>query len=422
MNNKLSQISHVVVYWIIGLAPAFPIVVAARLFKNITKPYPATTLYALCSISLAVYITTYLASILINTWGDFDSRAIAALYNLSLLITGYLIFTGTRTYFIRSWQEAPGNLSRHALILLVQLYILAAAAFVAFGYSSEVKFPSLIGNIIPLEHLPPLAKDSMSMYVFLSDWVGDVIIGRLSIVSPYANALAGMVVLLMGLCFRLRTRTIVVLSITSLLLIYLTRSRIGIASLIFTLMFFYAGLALHRLKTLYMPALILAAVVVSSFIYIMHNSGSSASISRDSSDRLRNEVYAASIEAALNHNPIIGMGVKQRTDTMAIPLGSHSTYVGAFYKTGILGSTCLIVFIAGLIIQCVKVIRLGVKYDIRLTLPAASLLSMCLFLMFEDLDAPQFMLTLFFITSGLVFSIGTKQIRQHSFPLANLNA
>lgn len=58
---------------------------------------------------------------------------------------------------------------------------------------------------------------------------------------------------------------------------------------------------------------------------------------RQGSTDTRMELYRDSIWKMLVESPILGCGIK---DTWkVIPYGSHSTYIGMFYKTGILGGT-----------------------------------------------------------------------------------
>ena len=58
---------------------------------------------------------------------------------------------------------------------------------------------------------------------------------------------------------------------------------------------------------------------------------------REGSNATRGNIYSASIEKAFAESPLIGMGIKDLSPYDLIPYGSHSTYVGFFYKTGIIG-------------------------------------------------------------------------------------
>lgn len=55
-----------------------------------------------------------------------------------------------------------------------------------------------------------------------------------------------------------------------------------------------------------------------------------------SSNGLRMEIYENSLREAWTLSPVLGMGIK-RWYIPGYPLGSHSTYLGFFYKTGLLG-------------------------------------------------------------------------------------
>lgn len=48
-------------------------------------------------------------------------------------------------------------------------------------------------------------------------------------------------------------------------------------------------------------------------------------------------IYTASLHRMITKSPIIGCGIKDILDGTEYPYGSHSTYIGMLYKTGILG-------------------------------------------------------------------------------------
>src|SRR3546814_12498669 len=55
--------------------------------------------------------------------------------------------------------------------------------------------------------------------------------------------------------------------------------------------------------------------------------------------------YDRAVGRTLDHNPILGLGVKPREQDNHIAVGSHSTFVSAFTKSGTLGLSLVVAYL-----------------------------------------------------------------------------
>lgn len=100
--------------------------------------------------------------------------------------------------------------------------------------------------------------------------------------------------------------------------------------------------------------LFIAALISVSIILLLlykedaENSIHSFILARAGSNHTRIQIYLESIKLAFENSPVWGMGIKHISET-GYPLGSHSTYIGVFYKTGVTGTllfVCILLEIA----------------------------------------------------------------------------
>lgn len=120
--------------------------------------------------------------------------------------------------------------------------------------------------------------------------------------------------------------------------------------------------------------------------------------SRGGSNDARFAIYKNSIEKTINESPIVGIGIKYMLGDF--PYGSHCTYIGLFYKTGIIGS---------LLFMCAffKIIKkLYKKYKIysHTLLLFMSIMMYFGLLIFSDLDASNWVIVSVFFVWGLLLN------------------
>lgn len=115
--------------------------------------------------------------------------------------------------------------------------------------------------------------------------------------------------------------------------------------------------------------------------------------SREGSTNTRFNIYITSLTQMLHHSPIIGLGIKDMMGSF--PLGSHSTYVGVFYKAGLVGALFFVIGLSGLILKNAQ----SVHNNSTGNESRFVFLSFLLFLValtFEDLDGANWLIVAFF--------------------------
>lgn len=116
---------------------------------------------------------------------------------------------------------------------------------------------------------------------------------------------------------------------------------------------------------------------------------------REGSGSARGEIYAASLQA-FYESPLLGKGIKGLNE-MFLPLGSHCSYIGYLYKTGILGTICImIVFI------CIAMKVWKNNKGIYHRLMCIFLYGVLAYCIFEDLDGANWLVCLFFAVAGIL--------------------
>lgn len=129
---------------------------------------------------------------------------------------------------------------------------------------------------------------------------------------------------------------------------------------------------------------------------------------RVGSNITRSLIYKETIRAFLN-NIFIGCGIKDMW-APTLPLGSHSTYLGFLYKTGILGTLSIML---GFIYQMIKAIKTFRRKDSRHRMVSLIVLVMFIYAILEDLDGADWLLCSFFALLGVManneeVSLGSK--------------
>lgn len=314
-------------------------------------------------------------SITVNCISDFTiQRVIAALNTASLWFLGSAIYS----YIVESKTEVDvdriNKYMFHNLIILVAMSILM-----------------LVLNLLNVRNIVVFSRALIG-----SDWIDGVQSTRLMAFMEYSNLIS----LFYFLCFpfacahvkqcnKLWMKIILFLSILPVLL---NKSRIGIILSILNIIICLPTIFSNSKKSKYFIVSIGGLLVL--FFVFMNSSEIMAKVvhllnSREGSTNMRTIIYQKSVEKALQ-SPIIGCGIKEFIGDF--PLGSHSTIIGLFYKTGIIG---LLFGIIGFI----SLIKGIIKKHNKIFLFSFA----CLFIMFfiEDLDGANWFAVTFFIMMGI---------------------
>lgn len=116
---------------------------------------------------------------------------------------------------------------------------------------------------------------------------------------------------------------------------------------------------------------------------------------RGGSSASRGAIYTASVQAFCE-SPLLGRGIKELNES-ALPLGSHCSYIGYLYKTGILGTVCIMI-----VFVCIAMSVWKNKKGIYHKLMCIFLYGMLAYCIFEDLDGANWQVCLFFAVAGIL--------------------
>ena len=110
-------------------------------------------------------------------------------------------------------------------------------------------------------------------------------------------------------------------------------------------------------------------------------------------DRMR--IYTETVNRISETSWIIGAGIKEMNSAGVYPLGSHCTYLGILYKSGILGGIC---FVIGLAMTIKETLAKSLKHKSLFNLLFLSMLALLLVLcLIEDIDGSDWLLVMAFI-------------------------
>lgn len=126
---------------------------------------------------------------------------------------------------------------------------------------------------------------------------------------------------------------------------------------------------------------------------------------RVGSNSTRIVIYTETLEAWLSH-PLIGCGVKDRC-SWGYPLGSHCSYLGFLYKSGILGAICAMGAFALKIRQLLQMLkdhlcRTSAEHKLYIVV----ILLFFFFFILEDMDGADWLLCVWFGVIGIVSNQG----------------
>lgn len=181
--------------------------------------------------------------------------------------------------------------------------------------------------------------------------------------------------------------------------LYLSDTRSGIiANILVIVLVFIFAIKSNKKRLIILSWLFIISIPV---LFLVHSEIWSRLVyiitSRQGSSSTRINLYLSTLHKVLNESPIIGMGIKYpNPDVYNLPFGSHSTYIGIFYRTGLLGT---FLFLCAYFVQMNKCISL-IKYEYRFL--GISMLSYFIAIIFLDIDASAWVLALFFSNCAII--------------------
>ncbi len=201
-----------------------------------------------------------------------------------------------------------------------------------------------------------------------------------------------------------KTKTFLLVGLIGIIPVIDTHSRAGlvICILLYAMASFYLIKNRAHSKKVVQGIYLLSAICLFAIAIVMipeiKNFINGFINGRTGSNNTRLSIYINSIRTTWESSPIIGMGIKYMMGKY--PLGSHSTYIGIFYKTGIIGS---VIFVLSFFNLYSKLYRNLIKLRCGRTI-FAMLLCYLPFLIFADLDATDWIIVCFFSICGILLN------------------
>ena len=242
-----------------------------------------------------------------------------------------------------------------------------------------------------------------------ADWIGGVYSTRFYGFLDYANMVVFAILFFYPLALKKINKNEIaklLLTIGSAITIYTTNSRSGFVLFLFIVVVYsFFGrkkrtfLFYKRNKKLLVAlSIIVVAIIVASGAKYISGFFSKLVNMRVASNGMRSYIYTSSITRMLRENPFIGIGIKDMIAEYGYPYGSHSTYIGAFYKTGILGG---LIYIVSIVYIGTKILKSKSKTNIHF-LYRVSIICALLLMCVEDIDGTNWAIFLmYFLLSQL---------------------
>lgn len=199
------------------------------------------------------------------------------------------------------------------------------------------------------------------------------------------------------------------LIVFSILLVNASLSRSGLIAILFGFVVYiiitYASknIKLFIAISSFTSAIILCLMYFFQGFTFLYDTFTQVVNAREGSNLTRGSIYQSSVGRAFENSPLIGMGIKDISPYDNLPYGSHSTYLGFFYKTGIIG------FVIGILLFLFINFKIYAQskhyfknYNLKFFL--CMLGSLSLVLIFEDIDGSNWLIVYYFSVVGILLN------------------
>lgn len=326
------------------------------------------------------------------------NRIASATYNITFWLMGFFIFIAI--YNIRSYHSLiEVYLSLRFYPFFAGIGTLIGLIFWFLGLE-EFSTRSLLGSLITSD-TRNLLQASTHMTFLQPDWLAGSSFPRSSVLAVYPTALAASIIATLPAVYtsyKLKESTKIFfysslfLGIIALLL---TWSRMSIAAFFFSFITIWFFTFKNRLLIITFSLLLLLAIW--PFIYDLIQG---IYMLREGSSTNRFANYIWGIKYVLNENPFFGLGIKPRVDMHNVPVGSHSMYIGSFIRGGFISLFLFSVWQICIISYILYRLR---NSTLIFKSTSISIIAISLWMLTEDIDAPQFVCFIYFVLLGINF-------------------
>jgi len=367
------------------------------------------------NLFLLAFILVYGLSFLLNSKDMPMVRALASLNNLSFWVMGVCVIFAVYNAFPRE--------DGRCLLRAFRIFGLISSLFVIFSLSSWIlshkywKGESLLLILAPEKAVTvirtsgaTLFQSSLDLRLVRKDKLFGHEFPRPNGFDIYSNSLGVVMIylLMMTLAYDRILRKkggLAIFLVLEGLAFLLSLSRIAMLALPAAVIFVI--LSRKKIFPLKIVGGLAAALLIILVLVSPHKMIRAASEFRKGSTVNRGELYKITLSEALKR-PVLGHGFKPLLEGFFLPIGSHSTYIGVFYRTGFLGFLIFGAF-------WLTVFRKWWRQRPRLatneilrhlwTFGGVAFLSGLIWMLAEDLDAQPVASFLYFIIIGLILSL-----------------
>lgn len=385
--------------WATGLAPAMAVLFAGLLSGRIGKTGLAEA--ALAVLALVLMLSLALATV----DGAQGQRILAAGWNIIIVLCAGIALAAGRNL------DPDFDHDPKAGAVIVGFFFVYAgfvcASFLLFS-GKPVAFSSLVLGLAEGE-LPGLLGYYQQAKIIGIDWRWETPVPRPYAWGAYYNE-GALLFLVSGLAGAMATHR----KLLALLILILTGLGLGLIGSRMLLLAFVASIALGYVfsgsqfarKMKAGALLLLAASAPLTAIAapdLMQAPLNELANVRQSSSETRFDSYRRGIEAALE-KPVLGLGIKPREPLLDVPVGSHSSLVSTFTKSGFVGLIPLLMFMGVVLVGALRLLIVPEEARVRVPL-ATSMLCTLAWMITQDFDAPIYgtMLAFMLIGSGLSY-------------------
>lgn len=397
--TKYFYIIPILYFWVLALLP---------------KPVQLLLLIISCLISVrkslikidwffllqSIYLGIYLISIIFNlSDGSHDaSRVLAAFNTFCITVISLLAYNTSKNDSLKS--------STFDKMAFINVGIIIVMALIS-------RFNT------PLNNVTIFGKTLVG-----ADWLnGEQAIRFLGFLD-YSNLVVFMILLLFPYALNyIKSNRImeIVLSVLCLFAIYITNSRSGVVLFsVLLLLYLVIGRSdknVEFIKNNKLLILFTLTVILVFGIAVFHNKIYNSYINmmqlREGSNNMRSSIYAMSWKRMISESPIIGKGIKDYLGNSGYPYGSHSTYLGSFYKAGLVGG---IVYIASILTLLIKIFSVKCTNNMDI-LKKYSIVMILALLFVEDIDGANWSIYISYFMFGLFLSSSGNEVESETIPV-----
>lgn len=336
-------------------------------------------------VSLGIYIVSYVCSVVINMFKCKEiSRLFAAFNSVAIWIAAALLFS-------------------IVLSIKVDKNIIYRIYFYLMIFEITISLFVIVLSAIGINEYSLLGRDLIG-----TEWYDGKVRIRSGLCMEYAALVSESCFCIIPFAYEYIKEKKLLTKLSFLLLcftpLYVSNSRLGIV-LVSMVIFYEIYIALKSnnntkwiIAILGIVCILLGLMNINIFIYYFHK----LLYGRSASNTTRLLLYKETFNKFLDSTWLLGAGIKIYIPEIPnIPIGSHSTYLGALYKTGVIGALGLIIFL----FMVLRFLYINGKRKIISGTYFVSYLGLSLMCILEDLDGADWMLIFYMVSISIIMNI-----------------